>query len=57
MYSSPNVIKVINLRRMRLAGHVTHTGGRRFAHKVWVGKLRDRDYFKLKLIFKKWHRG
>jgi hypothetical protein len=29
LYSSPNIVRVIKLRRMRWAGHVTHTGDRR----------------------------
>jgi len=29
MYSSPNIVQVIKMRRMRWAGHVAHMGGRR----------------------------
>jgi len=37
MYSSPNIIQVIKLRRMRLAGNVASIG-RREVHRVLVGK-------------------
>jgi len=29
LYSSPNIVRVIKSRRMRWAGHVARTGGRR----------------------------
>ena len=38
MYSSPNTLQVIKLRKMRRAGHVEHTGGRKGAYTVLVGK-------------------
>jgi len=38
MYSSPNVIQVIKLSRMRLVGHVACMGDRRGAYRVLVGK-------------------
>jgi hypothetical protein len=45
MYFSPNIIWVIKLRKMRWVGHVAHTGERRSAYMVLVGKP-DRDHLK-----------
>jgi hypothetical protein len=39
LFSSPNIIQVIKLRRMRWAGHVAHMQERRGACRVLVGKL------------------
>jgi hypothetical protein len=64
LYSSPNTIRIIKLRRMRWAGHVecmgekVHTG-------FWWGDLREGDHLGdpcvdgriLKWIFKKWDGG
>jgi hypothetical protein len=38
MYSSPNIIQEIKLRRMRWVGHAAHMGERRCAFRVLVGK-------------------
>ena len=38
LYSSPNIVWVIKLRRMRCVGHVAHMGKRRGVHRVLVGK-------------------
>jgi len=38
LYSSPNIIWVIKSRRMKWPGHVAHTGERRVAYRVLVGK-------------------
>ena len=38
LYSSPNIVRVINSRRMRWAGHVAHMGERRGVYRVLVGK-------------------
>jgi hypothetical protein len=38
LYSSPNIIRVIKLRRMRWAGHVARMGERRGAYRVLVGR-------------------
>jgi hypothetical protein len=35
---SPNISRVINSRRMRLAGHVVRTGEMRNTYKISVGK-------------------
>jgi hypothetical protein len=37
LYSSPNIVRVVKLRRMRWAGHVARTGDRG-VHRVLVGK-------------------
>ena len=39
LYSSPNIVRVIKLRRMRWAGHVAHMGEERGVYRVLVGKL------------------
>ena len=44
VYWSPNIIRVIKLRRMRWAGHVAGVGDRRGAYRVWWGDLRKRDH-------------
>ena len=38
LYSSPNIIRVIKLRRMRWAGHVARMGESRVVYRVLVGK-------------------
>jgi len=38
LYSLPNIVQVVNLRRMRWVGHVAHMGEGRGVHRVLVGK-------------------
>jgi hypothetical protein len=38
LYSSPNIVRVINSRRMRWAGHVTRMGEERGVYWVLVGR-------------------
>jgi len=38
LYSSPSIVRVINTRRMRWAGHVACMGERRGVYRVLVGK-------------------
>ena len=38
LYSSPNIVRVQNLRRMRWAGHLARMGERRGVYRVLVGK-------------------
>jgi hypothetical protein len=38
LYSSPGIIKIIKLRRIRWAGHVAGIGEKRNAYKLLVGK-------------------
>jgi len=55
LYSYPNIVRVIKLRRMRWAGCVSPMGERRGAHKVLVWKpdgrprCRWEDYAKMDL--------
>ena len=38
LYSLPNIVRVVKLRRMRRAGHVARMGQGRGVHRVLVGK-------------------
>jgi len=38
LYFSPNIIRVINLRKMRWKGHVACMGERRSAYRILAGK-------------------
>ena len=38
LYSSPNIVRVIKSRRMRLAGHVARMGDERVVYRFLVGK-------------------
>jgi hypothetical protein len=38
LYSSPSIIRMIRLRRMRWAGHVARMGEKRNAYRILVGK-------------------
>jgi len=38
LYSTPSIVRVIKLRRMRWAGHVAHMGEERGLYRVLVGK-------------------
>jgi hypothetical protein len=38
MHSSPNIIRVITLRKMRLAGHVAPMGENRGAYRILLGR-------------------
>ena len=42
LYCSPNIVRVIKWRRMRLAGHVARMGEERGVYRVLVGKLEGR---------------
>jgi len=44
LYSSPNMFRVIKLKRMRWAGHVAPIGERRGVSRVLVGNPRVRDH-------------
>ena len=43
LYSSPNIVWVIELRRMRWAGHVARTGGGCIGS--WWGNRTERDHW------------
>ena len=38
LYSTPNIVRVIKSRKMRLAGHVVRMGNRRGVFSILVGK-------------------
>jgi hypothetical protein len=38
LYSSPSIIRIIKLRRMRWAGHAARMGEKRNAYRLLVGK-------------------
>ena len=38
LYSSPNIVRVIKSRRLKLAGHVARMGDKRDVYRVLVGK-------------------
>jgi hypothetical protein len=38
LYSLPNIVQVVKLRRMRWAGHVVRVGEETGVHRVLVGK-------------------
>jgi hypothetical protein len=43
LYSSPNIIRIIRLRRVRWAGHVARMGRRRIHIGYWWERERERD--------------
>jgi hypothetical protein len=43
LYSSPDIIRQVNSRRMRWAGHVARMGEGRNVHRVLVGKPEGRS--------------
>ena len=43
LYSSPNIVRVIKLRRMRWAGHVARMGEERGCTGSWWVNRRERD--------------
>jgi len=45
LYSSPNIVWVIKLRKMRWAGHAVHIGERRDMYRVLVGKPEGRVHW------------
>jgi len=44
LYSLPNIVQVIKLRRMRWAGHVVLVGRGEVSTGFWWGNLRERDH-------------
>jgi len=66
MYSSPNIVRVIESRRMGWPGHVARIRRRRGYTGVWWGNLRERDHLEergvngriiLRWILRKWDVG
>jgi hypothetical protein len=46
LYASPNIVRVIKPRRMRLAGHVERMGGMRSTQIFWSENLKGRHHSK-----------
>jgi hypothetical protein len=44
LYSSPNIVRVIQLRRMRWAGNLQRMGERKAYTGFWWGNLREGDH-------------
>jgi hypothetical protein len=66
LYCSPNVVRVIKLRRMRWAGHVARMRKERCVYRLLVGKPNEKNHLEdpgidgriiLKWVFKKWDAG
>jgi len=66
LYSSPNIVRVIKSRRMRLAGHVAGMGRGESHTGLWWRHLSERDHLEdsgvdgriiLRWIFRKWYVG
>jgi hypothetical protein len=45
LYSLPNIVRVVKLRRMRWAGKVVRMGEERGVHRVLVGRQRERGHW------------
>ena len=45
LYCSPNIVRVMKSRRMRLAGHVARMGGGEEYTGFWWGNLREESTF------------
>ena len=45
LYSSPNIVRVIESRRMRWVGHVARMGEERGRMGSWWGNRRERDHW------------
>jgi hypothetical protein len=45
LYSSPNIVRVIKLRRMRWAGHVARMRRREVFTGFWLGDPKARDHW------------
>jgi hypothetical protein len=43
LYSSPSIIRMINSKSMRWAGHIARMRVKRNAYKILVGKLEEKD--------------
>jgi hypothetical protein len=66
LYYSPNIVRLINSRRMRWAGHVAQWGRVEMYTGLWWGNLRERDHLEdpvvdgriiIRWIFSKWDVG
>jgi hypothetical protein len=60
LYCSPNIIRVIKLKKIRWMGHVACMGERKGVYRVWVGKPegpRHRWEDNIKMDLQKWDGG
>ena len=57
LYYSPNILRVIKSRKMRLVGHVAHMGRRELCTGFWWGDLVLEGRIILRRIFRKWDMG
>jgi hypothetical protein len=49
LYSPPNIIHVIKLRRVRWTEHATYMGVRRGVYRFWWGNLREQTIWKIQV--------
>ena len=49
MYRTPNIVRMIKSRRLRLAGHVARMEESRSIFKILTGKPKERDLYGLGL--------
>jgi hypothetical protein len=54
LYSSPDIIRQVKSRRMRLAGHVARMGDERKVYKVLVGKPEGKNHLEDQGVGGKW---
>jgi hypothetical protein len=54
LYSSPSIIRIIKLKRMRWAGHVARMGEKRNAYRLLVGKPDEGGWIILGRILERW---
>jgi hypothetical protein len=48
LYFSPNIIRIMKSRRMRLAGHIARMVEKINLYRILVGKTEERDHWKTK---------
>jgi hypothetical protein len=46
LYSSPDIIRQINSRRIRWSGHVAHMGEERNLYRILMGKPEGKNHLK-----------
>jgi hypothetical protein len=43
LYSSPSIIRIMKVRRIRWTGHVARMGEKRNTYRLLVGKVREKE--------------